>query len=223
MPQALRRAHGVRGGGCSGVNWRRGFVVGVPLIVILLGLYLWWPPGLAPDRSSDLGANVVGGGIVAFVVLYLDQVLSQRQEKNLLRLQLSAEGDLQRIDLRDQDLSGFYLRGKDFREADLRGADLRRTTLSGASFIETKLYGADVRGADLGSIPGRSSGAWLGVTSLEGVLYDSSTRWPEGSERDDRWPVGVDPRDRGAINLDEQGRWRRARQWIKDKVSDILG
>ena len=204
------------------MNWRRGFVVGVPLIVILIGLYLWWPPCLAPDRSSDLGANVVGGGIVAFVVLYLDQVLSRRQERNLLRLQLSTGSDFQRIDLRDQDLSGFYLPGKDFADADLRGADLRRTTLSGTSFIRTRLYGADIRGADLGSIPGRSPGAWLGVTELEGVLYDSSTRWPEGSE-DPRWPEGVDPRERGAIKLDEQGWRRRARQWIKDRGSDIFG
>jgi hypothetical protein len=206
------------------MSWAKvGFVVGIPLGVILVGLLLWWPPCPEPDRNSDLSASIVGGGIVAFVVLYLDQVLSQRQEKNLLRLQLSTGGDLQRIDLRDQDLSGFYLPGKDFREADLRGADLRRTTLSGASFIDTRLYGADVRGADLGSIPGRSSGAWLGTTSLEGVLYESSTRWPEGHPTDPRWPEGVDPRERGAINLDEQGRWRRARQWIKDKVSDILG
>jgi len=210
--------------GVWGMSWARvGFVVGIPLVVILLGLYLWWPPCLPPDRSSDLGANVVGGGIVAFVVLSLDQVLSRRQERNLLRLQLSTGDHFEGIDLSNQDLSGFYLPRKNFSDANLEGVDLRGTILSSSSFIRTRLYGADLRGADLGSIPGRSSGAWLGVTSLEGVLYDSSTRWPEGSERDDRWPVGVDPRDRGAINLDEQGRWRRARQWINDKVSDILG
>jgi hypothetical protein len=43
-------------------TWRRGFVFGVPLVVIVLGLYLWWPPYLEPDRSSDLGSTVVGGG-----------------------------------------------------------------------------------------------------------------------------------------------------------------
>jgi Pentapeptide repeats (8 copies) len=211
-----------------GMSWTRLFVViGLPLAIIALGVYLWWPPCLGPpclepDRRSDLGATVVGGGIVALVVLYLDQVLSLRQERNILRLQLSSGSHFERIDLRNQDLSGFYLPSKDFKEADLRGADLRRTTLSGSSFIRTRLYGADLRGADLGPIPGITGDAWLGVTKLEGVLYDSSTRWPEGSG-DARWPEGVDPKERGAINLDEQSRGRRIWQWIKDRGADIFG
>jgi hypothetical protein len=100
---------------------------------------------------------------------------------------------------------------------------LRGTILSGSSFVRTRLDGADLRGANLQPIPESFGPAWLGVTILDGVLYDSTTLWPEGSERDDRWPVGVDPRDRGAIKLEDLGRWRRARQWIKDRASDIGG
>ena len=202
---------------------RVGFVFGLPLVVILVGLLLWWPPCPEPDRNSDLGASIVGGGIVAFVVLYLDQVLTRRQEKSILRLQLSTDDRFQGTDLSNQDLSGFYLPQKDFTDANLEGADLRGAVLSSCSFIGTRLKGADLRGANLQPIRGRMGPAWLGVTDLTGVLFDSTTRWPEGYEHDERWPVGVDPRDRGAINLDEQRRWRRTRQWFKDKVSDILG
>jgi hypothetical protein len=84
-------------------------VFGIPLLVILLGLWLWWPPHLHPNRSSDLGSDVVGGGIVAFIVLYLEQVLSQRQERNILRLQLSTGDIFDGVDLSNQNLSGFYL------------------------------------------------------------------------------------------------------------------
>src|SRR5215203_1610602 len=209
---------------------RIGLVVGLPFVVVLVGLVLWWPPGPEPDRSSDLGASIVGGGIVAFIVLYLDQRLSQRQERNLLRLQLSTGDRFVGVDLSNQDLSGFYLPHKDFTNANLEGADLRRAVLSSCSFIGTRLYGADLRGANLRPIPGPSEPgfghafgpAWLGVTDLTGVLFDSTTRWPEGFENDERWPVGVDPGARGAINLDEQGRWRRARQWSRDVASAIL-
>ena len=210
--------------GVRGVSRARiGFVFGLPLAVILFGLLLWWPPGPEPDRYSDLGASIVGGGIVAFVVLYLDQVLSRRQERNLLRLQLSTGDRFGGVDLSNQDLSGFYLPQKDFTDANLEGADLRGAVLSSCTFISTRLKGADLRGANLQPIPGRIGPAWLGSTSLEGILFDSTTRWPAGFDNDARWPVGVGPRERGAINLDEQGRWRRTRQWIKDKVSGIFG
>jgi hypothetical protein len=92
------------------MRWARaGFVVGIPLVVILFGLRLWWAPGTEPDRNSDLGASIVGGGIVAFIVLSLDQVLSRGQERNLLRLQLSTGNSFKGIDLSNQDLSEFYL------------------------------------------------------------------------------------------------------------------
>jgi Pentapeptide repeats (8 copies) len=202
---------------------RVGFVFGLPLVVILVGLVLWWPPSPEPDRNSDLGASIVGGGIVAFVVLYLDQVLSRRQEKNLLRLQLSTGTQFEGVDLSNQDLSGFYLPSKNFSYANLEGADLRGATLSSSTFNGTRLKGADLRGANLQPLPDAFGQAWIGSTDLPGVLFDSKTRWPEGLENDERWPVGVDPRDRGAINLDEQG-WRlRTRQWFRDTASAIFG
>jgi uncharacterized protein YjbI with pentapeptide repeats len=93
---------------------------------------------------------------------------------------------------------------------DFRGAILVQT-----NFGTAKLDGADLRGAILRREE-RGEGfreAILHRTSLEGALYDSSTRWP----------AGVDPRKQGAINLDEQGWLRKARQWIKDRGSDIFG
>jgi hypothetical protein len=208
--------------GIRRVSWAMvGFVVGLPLVVILVGLLLWWPPCPEPDRSSDLGSSIVGGGIVAFVVLYLDQVLSQRQEKNILRLQLCSSQVFEGIDLSHQDLSGLHLPNRNFSFGDLRGADLRGPTLVATNFERVKLDGADPRGANFRGAPEEVHATGLGwardatfhETSLEDALYDSSTRWPEN----------VDPKQRGAINLDERGRWRRARQWIRDRVFDVLG
>jgi uncharacterized protein YjbI with pentapeptide repeats len=101
--------------------------------------------------------------------------------------------------------------------------DFREATLSGTSFIRATLTGPDLRGANLQRINDRFGDAWLGVTSLEGVLYGSSTRWPPGLAHDPRWPVGVDPKERGAVNLDEQGRWRKFDQWVRDLISEIFG
>ena len=204
------------------MNWRRVLVFVIPFVVILLGLYLWWPWYLMPDRRSDLGATLVGGGIVAFVVLYLEQVLSQRQDRNILRLQLSTAKNFDGVDLSNQDLSGFYLPGKSFNHANLTGVDLRGATLSEASFIRTRLTGADLRGANLQRIAGSFGDAWLGYTSLEGVRYDSSTRWPEGRAGEPRWPVDVDLKQKGAINLDEQGLWRKFWQWLRDTAPEVF-
>lgn len=179
----------------------------LPLVVIGVGLWLWWPPYLAPDRSSDLGANMVGGGIVASVVLYLDQILTQRQEKNLTRLQLGSEGGhLPGIDLSNEDLAGFHLVNRSFAGGSLRGADLRGAVLQGCNLDDVHLDKADLRGADL-SNPYRCSGI-----SLEGALYDASTRWPDN----------IAYRELGAINLDEQGIWRKLRQGVKDRGSDLF-
>jgi Pentapeptide repeats (8 copies) len=196
-------------------------VYGIPLVVILLGLWLWWPPDPEPDRLSDLGSTLVGGGIVAFVVFSLDQMLARRQERNLTRQQLAQAGPFEGIDLSNQDLSGLYLGYKNLKSGNLSGADLRGTNLGQTDFSWANLDGADLRGAYLeGGMssptapPGgeRGGAAHFHHTTLNGALYDSSTRWPSD----------VNPAELGAINIDEQGQWRKFRQRVRDGLNEVF-
>ncbi len=118
------------------------------------------------------------------------------------------------IDLRNRDLSGFYLATKNFSGAKFDGADLRGTNLSGANLSFATLTGADLRGAKLsatqltpseylapgeGLTPGSISfggkpladAITQGIT-IRGAKYDSSTEWPEGFEPSKGGAVFVD-------------------------------
>jgi Pentapeptide repeats (8 copies) len=199
--------------------WRKIFLFGVPLGIVVLGVFLWWPPDHKPNRLSDLGSTVVGGGIVAFVVFSLDQMLARRQERNLTRQQLAQPAPLEGIDLSKQDLSGLFLGHKNLKSANLSKADLRGANLGQTDFTWANLDGADLRGAYLdggmsspNKPPGgaRGGSAHLHNTSMEGALYDSSTRWPPD----------VNPKERGAINLDEQRLWRRFWQSVRHGIHE---
>lgn len=176
----------------------------VPLSILLVGAVLWWPPTSAPNRYSDLGTALIGGGIVSFTVLYMQQQFSRSYEKRDLQLQLGAGTSFPGIDLGGRDLSRFYLAGKDFSGA-LRNANLRGTNLSGVNLSHANLNGADLRGAKLDETPlypsktlypskDRRPGpiysaATIQNTGLDKVKYDSLTRWPNH----------IDPDEVGAI------------------------
>src|SRR5215217_7160450 len=93
--------------------------------VFAVGGVLWWPPEEPPDRCSDLGTALMGGAVVAFAALYLEQRFSRAAENRDLRLQIGLEDSLAGIDLSCRNLSGFHLAGKDLRGANLKGANLR--------------------------------------------------------------------------------------------------
>ena len=65
-------------------------------------------------------------------------------------------------------LSGSTLVNANFTGANLSGAALDGTDLSGATLVCT-----DLRGADL-------SGAKIGRASIRSIIYDQTTKWPEG-------------------------------------------
>jgi uncharacterized protein YjbI with pentapeptide repeats len=111
---------------------------------------LWWPPGASPDRYSELGTALIGGGVVALAILLLEQALAERQQKRGIQLQLGLADDFRGIDLSGVDLSGAYLANKNLRGASLIGADLRKTNLSAVNLEDARLTKADLRGAIMG-------------------------------------------------------------------------
>ncbi|MGW3967311.1 pentapeptide repeat-containing protein [Amycolatopsis sp. NPDC005003] len=84
-----------------------------------------------------------------------------------------AASELERVDLRGADLTGFAIPRVCFAGANLEGAVLRNANLTGATLSGALLRGADLRGADL-------TAAVLEGTDLTGVLTDAATRWPAG-------------------------------------------
>jgi hypothetical protein len=84
-----------------------------------------------------------------------------------------AASELERVDLRDADLTGLVIPRVCFAGANLEGAVLRNATLAGATLTGALLRDADLRGADL-------SAADLADADLTGVLADAATRWPDG-------------------------------------------
>jgi uncharacterized protein YjbI with pentapeptide repeats len=165
------------------------------IAVLALGVWLWWPPGADADRSSELGATLIGGAVVAIAVLYLERQVSSEAERRELRLQLGLQNSLAGIDLRNRDLSGFHLAGKDFRGANLAGANLRGANLSGGNLRDATLNGADLRGAKLDETPLHPSetlfpsedlypgpiypDATIQNTTFSKAKYDSDTKWPK--------------------------------------------
>ena len=70
-------------------------------------------------------------------------------------------------------LAGTKLCNVVLASADLRGADLEYANFKGVDLTKTHMSGANVVGADL-------SEARLSLSMLDGVRYNSSTKWPVG-------------------------------------------
>ncbi|WP_410609066.1 pentapeptide repeat-containing protein [Amycolatopsis sp. lyj-109] len=84
-----------------------------------------------------------------------------------------AASELERVDLRDADLTGLAIPRVCFAGANLEGAVLRNAHLAGATLTGTLLRDADLRGADL-------TAADLEGTDVTGAVADATTRWPDG-------------------------------------------
>jgi Pentapeptide repeats (8 copies) len=160
-----------------------------PLLLFLAlvtgGFYLWWPPGGQPNRSSDLGAALVSGSVVALALFFLETQANRRSEKaNRQDLQLTAnrQDDLTGIDLSGSNLAGFLLREKDLTRANLRRAVLRQAQLERSDLTQADLRGADLREANLQGANLR--GANMSGTNLDGAAFrdavaDAGTIFPE--------------------------------------------
>jgi uncharacterized protein YjbI with pentapeptide repeats len=127
----------------------------LPLVVSGIGLWLWWPSRGELAHRSELGATILGGAVVAFVVAFV-QLRSERrlrdrerlfqrfQEDQSFRITVGLQHNLSGIDLHGRDLSGFFLRGKILNKAFLLNA-----RLVGANLADASLEGADLRGANM--------------------------------------------------------------------------
>jgi hypothetical protein len=177
-----------------------------------LGVLLWWPPHALPDRSSDLGTALIGGGVVALVVLVLERSFAKEAERRDLLLQVGLVDELRGINLNGRDLSGFLLTGKTLSHARFRRASLRGANLSGARLDYADLCEADLRDAKMdatGLMPSDTlfpsedlfpgpifPDANLQAVGLKGAAYNSRTRWPQN--------FGPDTLDKaGAERVDE--------------------
>ena len=194
--------------------------------VFLIGGSLWWPPCAPADRYSDLGTALVGGGVVALAVFFLERLYAAEAGKRDVQLTLGIGDSFVGIDLRGRNLSRSYLAGKDFSGARFDRANLRSVNLSGSILSWVSLQDADLRGAKLSAtllypsehlypsedlFPGSIApgGKPLGDAATQGInirgaSYDSATEWPEG----------FDPNKGSAVNVEElPWGWRWLRPW----------
>jgi uncharacterized protein YjbI with pentapeptide repeats len=128
----------------------------LPAAVLTIGALLWiWgfsAAGLGQNDAGDitnLGAGILGGGLVAFAVVWTESRVSARQDKFLTTFQISMQSDLAGIDLTDADLTQAHLSGKILHHARLSGAKLDASTLIGTNLDSADLSRASLVGARL--------------------------------------------------------------------------
>jgi hypothetical protein len=198
------------------------------LAVFGIGAVLWWPPCAPPDRYSDLGTAIIGGGVIALAVLVLEQRYAAEADERDLLLTLGLGQSFVGMDLRGRDLSRAYLAGKDFSGARFEGATLRGTNLAGTNLTQASLAEADLRSTNFRGPPaplypsptlypgpqvypsaGPSAGeqllpdATFKETAVRDATYDDSTAWPGG----------YDPKEGGAVHVKDRSWWWRFRHY----------
>ena len=89
-----------------------------------------------------------------------------------------ADTVLERANLEMADLSGAVLPQARLERADAALATLTAANLEGATLQDADLTGADLSGADLRGAD--LTGCRVGRASLDGVRWNSATRWPAG-------------------------------------------
>jgi uncharacterized protein YjbI with pentapeptide repeats len=169
---------------------RRPTLIGFALAALLIGggLALWAPKaGGQANANTDLGTALIGGAVVAFAVLILQQRLDARAQaiearrlkhEDAERLRQQAQllcalsDDLTGVDFNHRDLRDMYLRGKVLQSANLEGADLRSATLTGADLREADLRRADLRRAHAAGA--KLQGAALVKAKLEKAVLEGA-------------------------------------------------
>lgn len=124
----------------------------IPIVIILLGAGAWlWAflggKGLNSAQASDvmnLGSAILAGGIVSMAAVWITQRLAEQQQRLVDRFQISLQSNLTGLDLRNKDMRGIYLSGK-----DLSFARLRDCSLDNAVLVEAILRSADLTGASI--------------------------------------------------------------------------
>lgn len=134
---------------------RLGTIGSLSVVVIIVGLFLWATDRSASGSRQNLGSAILGGGLIAISVFGLQQRSDDRQQVELdrrnLQITLSLSRDFTGIDLRNRDLSDFYLVGKVLAEARLDSADLSVTTLRRTDLRKAVMDSANLKYSDLSS------------------------------------------------------------------------
>ncbi len=142
-------------------------------------------------RANLAGAHLADANLKGAVLLGANLAGVFLWEANLAGAELEI-ANLIRADLVEANLTGAEL-----VEANLAGANLSGTNLTGANLSGANLTGASLSGANL-------IGVDLWAAKIEGVLYNSYTKWPDD----------FDPIAAGAINSDEMSEQER-KEWKK--------
>jgi uncharacterized protein YjbI with pentapeptide repeats len=158
----------------------------VPILMLIMGSTLamigwniWKRDRDEPGSRSDLGAALLGGAVVAFIVFGLQLVSEQQRERltehQSLQLTIGLSRDLGGADLAGRDLTGFYFQGKDLREANLRGAVLVEANLTRANVGGADLREADLRRANLSEAQFTDPKICPQEAQLQGAVLEGAT------------------------------------------------
>lgn len=126
--------------------------------VLSIGAFLWAVDHRSDASRSNLGAALVGGSMIGFI-LFTQQDLAARETAQAQDRQAAADvirtqADLTGADLAARDLAGLSLRNRRLDDANLDrasllGTDLSRSSLPRATFVGARASGARLAGADL--------------------------------------------------------------------------
>jgi uncharacterized protein YjbI with pentapeptide repeats len=123
--------------------------------IVLLALLSWrlWRAESSPAHTSNLGAALLGGVVVAAALTLVQFVFQAEFDATAARRDLQLTFTLQRdfrgIVLRGRDLSYFILNGQNFSGADFRNANLSWAQLTRVNLSRANLWGANLTGANL--------------------------------------------------------------------------
>lgn len=132
--------------------------------LLAVGGYLSWTAEDRRHSRGDLGRSLLVAGVIGIALGGAQFALDRRlrdiererqaragevEERRTLQTSLGLQRDLVGIDLRERDLSQFFLARKNLAFANLSGASLRQTQLSNATLKGSIVVNADLRGADL--------------------------------------------------------------------------
>jgi len=145
-----------------------------------------WPP-VNPETEVPADRRPIQGGVA-------DDVGAALAALSRGSMILDGAGsELERVDLRDAELDGLDIPGVCFAHSNLEGAHLVAAKLGGATLSDTvlrttDLSRADLRRADLtrANLDGATllgadlTNAELCDASLNGVIADNTTTWPDG-------------------------------------------
>ncbi|MEO3860109.1 pentapeptide repeat-containing protein [Acrocarpospora sp. B8E8] len=161
-----------------------GLTAGSYLLMSVLGIgaFLWVQDSSSKASRSNLGAAIIGGGVIAFVIFSQQDSADQRREDQSILNALRTQSDLTGADLRDRDLEAVSLRGRQLRDADLTAAqlsdaDLSRARLTDALLVKSNFAKAKLENADLSHAEitcAGFSGANLRGANLSDVTMDVS-------------------------------------------------